>query len=129
MNVLIIDDDIDDTELFCKALSELFPSAKCVAVNSCQQINAIVREANPDIIFMDGHMFPTSGKECLKQLHEVIDQTQTKVIIHSGSLSPKEMSEFEAMGVDDILIKPGSYLTLKNNIFNVLAKYNLASHL
>ncbi len=127
MNVLIIDDDADDTELFCKALSELFPSATCFAVNSCQQIHDTVRAAQPDIIFMDGHMFPTNGKECLNQLNQLVDRRQIKVIIHSGSLNPKEMAEFEAMGVDDILIKPSSYPTLKSNIFNILTKYNLAS--
>jgi DNA-binding NarL/FixJ family response regulator len=130
MNILLIDDDVEDTDLFCKAMSELFPEAMCIAVNVCpKDIADTVISAQPDIIFMDGHMYPTNGKECLSQLNQIVDRKQVKIVIHSGSLSPSEMSEFIQLGVDDILFKPSSYDTLKSNIMNILAKYNLASHL
>lgn len=129
MKILLIDDDVEDTDLFCKATSELFPEATCIAVNNCTSIADTVTAVQPDIIFLDGHMNPISGKECLARLNQLVDRDQVKIVIHSGSLSPSEMSEFATLGVDDILIKPGSYKTLKSNIMNILAKYNLASHL
>ena len=129
MNILLIDDDVEDTGLFCKAMRELFPEATCIAVNNFSNISDTVTAAPPDIIFMDGHMYPVSGKECLAQLNQLVDRSQVKIIIHSGTLSPAEMNEFATLGVDDIMFKPSSYKILKSNIMNILAKYNLASHL
>src|SRR5690349_15741222 len=90
MTVLIIDDDPEETTLFCEAFNELYPYGKCLAANSCENICQIIDEESPEIIFVDGHMYPTSGRECLQLLNSVVDRTRVKIIIHSGSLSPKE---------------------------------------
>jgi CheY-like chemotaxis protein len=128
MNVLIIDDDSEDTLLFCEALNELFPKAKCTSIHACKDILQAVVAITPDIIFLDGHMHPTSGSECLKLLNDVIDRRKTKIIIHSGSLSPAELSEFRQIGVDDILLKARTYEELKSNIVRIVVdKYQLAS--
>src|SRR5688572_468976 len=105
MNVLIIDDDTEDTSLFCDAFNELFPEAHCTGIGSCENIQDTLNEVQPDIIFMDGHMIPLSGKECLKKINNLIDRKRIKIIIHSGSLSPNELNEFKEVGVDDVLIK------------------------
>jgi CheY-like chemotaxis protein len=121
MNILIIDDDPDDTLLFCEALNDLFPSATCISLHSCESIKTILQTMpHPDVIFMDGHMYPIGGKDCLTMLKEVIDPDKTKTVIHSGSLSPKELQEFEDLGVNDVLIKADSYEKLKLNLKNLL---------
>lgn len=127
MNVLVIDDDADDTELFCEALNELFPEVNCRSVNSCERINETLHDISPDIIFMDGHMYPIGGKECLKLLHECIDRKRIKIIIHSASLSPAELNEFKQAGVDDILFKVGDYNALKAGIASMIHKYSSVS--
>ena len=33
MNILIIDDDAEDTEIFCHALREVAPDVRCLVVN------------------------------------------------------------------------------------------------
>ena len=127
MTVLIIDDDAEDTELFCDAFHELFPDALCEIANSCKKIETAVNSIHPDIIFMDGHMFPTSGKECLKKLNEHVDRKRIKVIVHSGSLTPNEVDDFNAMGIDGVMIKASSFSQLKSNLVNIIVdRYQLA---
>lgn len=123
MNVLIIDDDPEDTALFCEALHELLPEAIFQAINSCKNLSENVQAFNPDIIFLDGHLNPMCGKECLLLLSDVIDRNRTKIIIHSGSLSPMELHEFQEGNVDEIIFKTGSYQKLKDNILYVMNKY------
>jgi DNA-binding NarL/FixJ family response regulator len=130
MNIMIIDDDDDDTALFCEAVKELFPDANCLSVSSCDGIEDKINNARPDIIFLDGHMYPINGKECLKEINRVIGRGNIKVIIHSGSLSPSESRAFIELGVDDIILKAPSYQELKANIERIIVdKYYLASRL
>lgn len=95
MNVLIIDDDAEDREFFCEAVSELYPGFICIGISSREEVKETIARVEPDIIFMDGHMQPTSGAECLKNINNIIDHEKIKIIIHSGSLSPDELYAFE----------------------------------
>jgi len=45
MYVLIIDDDVEDTELSCKAMDELFPETRRNAINVCPSIVEAVAAA------------------------------------------------------------------------------------
>lgn len=125
MNLLIIDDDPDDTTLFCDAINDLYPLAHCSGVNSAADIQEVVARILPDIIFLDGHMFPVSGKECLLKLNSFIDRTRIKIVIHSGSLSPTEIDEFKEVGIDDILVKAPSYNQMLEDLKGIIKKYEL----
>ena len=125
MNILIIDDDDEDTHLFCEAVSEVFPKADCKIVNACAKVSETLQQFTPDVIFMDGLMYPVGGKECLQILNKLVDRTKIKVIVHSGSLNPKQLDELKQVGVDDILAKAHSFQQLKSNILSIADKYNL----
>jgi response regulator of citrate/malate metabolism len=122
MRLLIIDDDHEDIELFREAVSEIFPHAICASRKSCSDIEAFLKEsATLDLIFLDGHLATESGLDCLKKLKTIIDE-QTKIVIHSGSLSPSELADFKIAGVDEILIKASSYELLKSNLKGLLSR-------
>jgi response regulator of citrate/malate metabolism len=122
MRLLIIDDDYEDIELFREAVSEIFPHAVLASRKSCSDIEACVEELrNQDIIFLDGHLATESGLECLKKLKTVL-KDETKIVIHSGSLSPSELEDFKIAGVDEILIKASSYALLKSNLKELLSR-------
>ncbi|RAW02006.1 response regulator [Pseudochryseolinea flava] len=123
MIIMMIDDDPDDRLLFCDAVAELFPEATCVTPHTYSDIRRNLAQTTPDIIFLDGHILPVSCKECLDLIKKLTDRTQTKLVIHSGSLSPNELKEFDRLGVDRIVIKASSYRELKENICNVIEEY------
>ena len=124
MNILIIDDDAEDREFFCDALHEAYPDAVCVGVSSCEKVGETIARVNPDIIFMDGHMQPITGAEWLGDINKFIYRRKNKYVIHSGSLSPVELQEFEKAGVDHVLLKASSFEELKTNIMYVVEKFH-----
>jgi DNA-binding response OmpR family regulator len=123
MTILIIDDDPEDTSLFCEALNELYPDAICIIAHTCENIHSYMeRIGEMEMIFLDGHMFPVEGKTCLQELLNIVDRTKTKIAIYSGGLSPTEQFELEKIGADYILIKAGNYDELKSGIGEILAR-------
>ena len=129
MNILIIDDDPEDTMVFCEALTDLDPLATCRVAHSCENIQASAESiATVDIIFIDGHMYPIDGKACLIELMKFVDRSRTKIIIHSGSISPEEKQALEDAGADFILLKTSSYQQLKLNISEILATHLSSIH-
>ena len=124
MNVLIIDDDPEDTSLFCEALNELYPNATCTVAHSSEYIlTSIDRIIEMDIIFIDGHMHPMDGQTCLELLIKSVDRSKTKIVIYSGSLSPKEQLDLKQIGADYILLKAPSYYLLKASIGEIFAAH------
>lgn len=128
MTALIIDDNAEDIALFCEAFQEIFPQETCHTASSCEKIKETLDRTTPDIIFMDGHFFPTSARDCLRKLHELTNRASVKIVLHSGSLSPADLKDFSAIGVDHVLIKPSSFSELKSNLVSVIVdKFHLAA--
>jgi CheY-like chemotaxis protein len=121
MRILIIDDDTDDTEIFCEALAETFPQAVCTVKNNCDNMISFL-EAIPaqDVIFIDGHLNAMTGLDCLKQIKKFIAEG-TKIVVHTGSLSPAETQDLKSAGIDEILLKANSYELLKSNLKKLLS--------
>ena len=121
MNIVIVDDDEEDRMIFCEALCEVLKEPNCIEKNSCQDLENILNSGvQIDVIFIDGFMYPTTGIECLKKLQPLIDRSKTKIVIHSGSVSPFQHDQFSHLGVDDILEKGSSFDSVKTNLRNLL---------
>jgi DNA-binding NtrC family response regulator len=124
MNILVIDDDSDDIAIFCEAFHEMFPHSTCYSRNDCVNIEQVLQGLPTlDVIFLDGHIFPVSSHECLPVLTKVLDPKRTKVIIHTGSVSPTEADELLALGASSITYKATSYEKLKALLATTLADY------
>jgi DNA-binding NarL/FixJ family response regulator len=124
MNILVIDDDQDDIAIFCEAFHEIFPHSNCYSRNDCVDIEqALQGLPTLDVIFLDGHIFPVSSRECLLVLKKVLDSKRTKIVIHTGSVSPTEVNELLALGASAITYKASSYEKLKELLATTLADY------
>ena len=130
MTFLFIDDDSDDTDLFCEAVaylnkSEFVFSKKehidCIAVNNgCQAIDLLntLREL-PDFIFLDINMPVMGGKECLKYLKTNPTFSKIPVTMLSTAFHADDATEFRALGASECIIKPAGF----NELVKVLSKY------
>ncbi|MCD9014171.1 helix-turn-helix domain-containing protein [Parachryseolinea silvisoli] len=124
MNILVIDDDPDDIAIFCEAFHEMFPHSNCYSRNDCVDIEQVLQGLPTlDVIFLDGHIFPISSQECLPALKKVLDSKRTKIVIHTGSVSPTEANELLALGASSITYKASSYEQLKELLATTLADY------
>lgn len=130
MHILILDDDADDLFLFCKALREVLPEANCVeARNFVELVEVAKNMPSPEVIFIDMHMSPMSGAECLLEIRKTFDVLNSKIVVYSGVVNPNEAETFRALGVDAMLAKGTDYKEMKANIGNLLkGRYHLDHH-
>ncbi|AXY75610.1 response regulator [Paraflavitalea soli] len=115
----LIDDDIDDQEIFTLVLESVNPSITCItASDSIEAVQKLTTEEtfNPDYIFLDLNMPRMSGKECLQEIKKIDRLKEIPVIIYSTSSEQKDMLETRALGASDYLEKQSSIVELKNRL-------------
>lgn len=122
MIVLHVDDDPDDSALFCEAVKEAAPSFKCLIANSAASAFEILsdRQRIPDFIFLDMNMPKMNGLECLKLIKNNHTLNHIKVIMYSTASNPIHMKEFKKLGAG-FLPKPDRYETLVKNLIEILS--------
>ena len=73
--VLLVDDDIDDHEIFCMALENLENCYKCIFAKDGIEALEILKNEEifiPDIIFLDLNMPRMNGIDCLYEIKKII---------------------------------------------------------
>lgn len=119
----LVDDDIDDADLFCEAMKEVDPSAAChLATNGEHALEILERIENPDIIFLDINMPRMNGWECLSVLKNTEAYREIPVIMYSTSSHQREIDMANELGALCFFTKPDNYKDLKQMLRFVLEK-------
>ncbi|PBQ32897.1 response regulator [Sphingobacteriaceae bacterium] len=109
--ILLIDDDVEDQEIFTNALSKVSDLVQCVcftnARTALEKLKA--KELNPDIIFLDLNMPIMNGREFLTLLKNTEALKEIPVIIFSTSASPTTIKETRDLGAKDFITKPNRF--------------------
>lgn len=121
MIVLHVDDDPDDSALFCEAVKEAAPNYRCLVADSAASAFEILsdRQMIPDYIFLDINMPKMNGLECLRLIKNNHSLKHINVIMYSTASDPIHMKEFKKLGAG-FLTKPDRYETLVNNLSQIL---------
>lgn len=103
-NILLIDDDIDDTQFFLEALQKVNKEALCrTAMNPSKALeDLVVAEQLPDIIFLDYNMPAVNGLEFLKRMLQIERLRHIEVIVLS---TPPEEVMMPWLGRNNIRVK------------------------
>ena len=122
MNILVIDDDADDVELFCEALREINSDIQChdfrKIQNAIQYLNDSV--SPPSFIFLDAHIPSSDPADFLRHIKGVNKLHGVRIVIYSGFVSDREISEFKRLGAHDVVIKPTSYDALRKRLSDLI---------
>ena len=112
--LFIVDDDVDDIQLFIEAVNEIDNSMGCSSAKNGEDALAKLQasEKLPDIIFLDLNMPKLDGKQCLIKLKKDPRLKDIPVVIYSTSSSPKDMEEMEKLGAIFYLVKPETFTDL-----------------
>jgi CheY-like chemotaxis protein len=117
--ILFVDDDSDDTELFCEALSAIDPAIDCICASEGQdaldKLDKLLPEL-PDVIFLDINMPGMNGWECLGKLKSDARYKSLPVIIYSTSSHHRDMEIAMSMGALCFFSKPTDYKELQKNL-------------
>jgi len=112
INILLGEDDSDDSMLFIQAVSESnIASVVNVAENGALLLNQLkcAETAFPDIIFLDINMPLKNGLECLEEIRSEPRFKDIPVIIYSTSADKKEIEICYEKGANCYVVKPFSF--------------------
>ena len=109
ISFFLIDDDIDDREIFTLALKDIDSSIKCTtAKDGAEALDFIENNKDfiPDFIFLDLNMPRINGKECLVEMRRIVRLQNIPIYIYTTSSSDKDKLELLNMGATGFITKP-----------------------
>ena len=121
--LLLVDDDIDDQQIFAEALQTVGPSIKLeVASNGLEALHKLnsTETFQPDMIFLDLNMPMMNGKEFLKELKKNDGFSLIPVIIYTTSSRPEDREQSLNLGATDFLVKPNNYRSLCEQLKGII---------
>lgn len=108
-NVLHIDDDQDDLEIFSTTVDEFKPKINCVSLTCAATAlkKLVAHELSPEVIFVDLNMPGMDGLEFLTHVKKLPD-FNIPVVVLSTSSQRETMDSAKKLGANDYLTKPTS---------------------
>lgn len=124
-NILLIDDDIEDHEIFMDALKEIGPELTCFCTTDGEGVLKLLSEktiAKPDILFIDLNMPKINGKQLLQKLKIITHLQDIPVVMYSTFFGESDIEEITRSGAAYYIIKPTRFADLCAALKNVIAK-------
>jgi CheY-like chemotaxis protein len=130
-NVLLAEDDKDDSFFFDKALQEISISTKLTTVYDGEELMMYLSENMeqlPDVLFLDINMPRKNGIECITEIRQSKKLKHLFVVVFSTFYSRyidyehEMIKKIKEIGVDDFIRKPHDYGQLKQIIHKVLLR-------
>ena len=121
----LIDDDIDDQEIFQIALQRIDQSISFIAESDCIEGLRKLKEDSsfvPDFIFLDVNMPKMNGIQCLPEIKKLGHLKDVKIIMYSTSTDAQIISSSKRLGADDFLVKPDRISLLVSKLTQILGK-------
>lgn len=119
--ILLIDDDLDDQEIFLTALSKVSDSVSCITMSSA--VEALQSLSNgqllTDVIFLDLNMPVMNGQQFLAQIKNNEALRDIPVIVFSTSSHLPTIRLTKELGAEGFITKPDSL----NELSAILQSY------
>lgn len=110
-NIVLIDDDEDDQEIFRTAVQDIAHSINCTTFFDASQALVKLGEmaVAPDVIFLDMNMPIMNGQQFLTLIKKNIELKNIPVIVFTTSSDPNTIRETKELGAHDFITKPASF--------------------
>ena len=118
----LIDDDLDDQEIFLIAINSLDLQIECIMEFDCVVAMEKLKDDIsyvPDYIFLDINMPKMSGLQCLGEIRKLSHLDHSKVVIYSTTLSDSIKSKAIALGANDLVVKQHTISKLSETLATV----------
>lgn len=119
---VLIDDDIDDQEIFMLALQDIQTSVNLILTNNGPEaLEKFAREEDliPDYIFIDLNMPRMNGRQCLVEIKKIPRIAKVPVYIYSTSSEERDIQETRLLGAAGYISKPSSIPKLASELARV----------
>ena len=110
-NILLIDDDEDDQEIFLTAVGQVSDSVNCHAMSDASDAleKLSSREITPEVIFLDLNMPKMNGQQFLVEIKKREALRNIPIIIFSTTSHLATIQLTKDLGATDFITKPGKY--------------------
>ena len=111
MSFFIVDDDVDDRNLFIEAVKEVDATIECISANNGEQALALLTDSGntlPDFIFLDLRMPRIDGKKCLIEIKKNKRLKHIPVVIFTTSRDVEESKDLKEIGAFHFISKPNN---------------------
>ncbi|HEY2722012.1 MAG TPA: response regulator [Chitinophagaceae bacterium] len=112
--ILLIDDDDDEFEVFDEALHSIDKAIHCTRAKDMEDALEFLGSSSPAYIFIDFNMPKKNGLECLSEIKKIKKLENTKVVLYSNHVDDQMTQKALALGAFRCLKKP--------NMINLLAR-------
>ena len=121
MQVVNVDDDPDDREMFCRAIQKIDSEIECLQVQSGEDAIQLLsnNKISPDYIFMDINMPRMNGYECVREIYQYTSLRNTEIIMFSSTFNPRDQVDFGVLGLK-YLLKSSSLSSLIESITKLI---------
>jgi CheY-like chemotaxis protein len=127
ITVFLIDDDIDDHEIFSFILSDAYPQAECVfagdGLYALKQLQDV--SFNPCIIFIDINMPRMNGLEILKEIKKIERLSKIPTYMYSTSNENSVVETSKKLGATGFIKKHIDTDIAKHEFEGIIAKLKL----
>jgi CheY-like chemotaxis protein len=123
MKCLLIDDDLDDQEIFELTLKKINRDAIFSAASDAPEaINMLSNgEIRPDYIFLDMNMPKMDGIECLAEIRKLPSIDQCKIYMYSTTSDEALVRRVKSMGAVDFIVKPATTAALQQALADIFS--------
>ena len=122
MNLLCIDDDLEDLELFSEAVRTIGLDYVCTVATDGNEGLALAKALRRRFLFLDINMPLIDGRAVLKKIRLNRSLDSVKVCILSTSITRDESEMYRRMGADYCLQKPNTFKELTASLKKLLEK-------
>jgi len=112
--ILLIDDDEDELEVFSQALHSIDKTIECTWARDLEEALEFLDRNAPGYIFVDYNMPITNGLECLAEIKKIEKLEKSRIILYSNHIDDEMSKKAMALGAYQCLKKP--------NLINLLAR-------
>ncbi len=122
-NILHIDDDEDDQEIFLTALRRFTDVVGYTGLNSGQEAlqKLTNRSLTPDIIFLDLNMPGMNGQQFLIELNKDSSLWNIPVVVLSTSAHKPTIHLMKELGAFDFITKPDNFDEFSKKLHQILS--------
>jgi CheY-like chemotaxis protein len=113
--IFLVDDDLEDREIFIGALRHIDNSIQCRwAPNGEEAINILMSDLplKPNLIFLDVNMPRLTGQQVLTKIKNTKELKDIKVIMYSTFFSENDVQKMKNSGASGFLSKPTQFTKL-----------------
>jgi CheY-like chemotaxis protein len=123
-SLFFIDDDCDDLDLLCEAVSIIDESIICFKADNSESTLEAFRKDDipvPDLIFLDLNMPKVNGRELLQEIKKMPSYAHIPVVIYSTSVSQADIEETMKLGASYFLSKPNRFEDLQKSLEHIFS--------